>query len=586
MDKRNLTLGSLFDGSGGFPLAGILAGLEPRWASEIEPFPIRVTTKRLPQVKHLGDINAIDGGNIEPVDVITFGSPCTDMSIAGKRAGLGGKQSVLFHQAIRIIKEMRCATNGKQPRYIVFENVIGAFSSSGKRDFQAVLTEIVRVKKPEAPEVPMPEKEGWPLADVLVGDGWSVAYRTLDAQHFGVAQRRRRIYLVADFEGQSAGKVLFESEGVSGYSTARFRSWQDAARAAADCAGAAGGIGGMSAGFCKENSAKARSVGYEEEKAPTLRAGAITAALTSHLVFENHSQDSRYTGPLSVAPTVSHTYGAGGNNQPLVVPSANSCALESYGISPYESKGMLSDNPKAGIYRTDTSRTLDKSGGNPACHQGGVAVVEKSFALQGSMIGRADKNGPQGDGVNEEVSFSLTAADRHAVYAMTTGEYTQVEKEKSPTIMARDYKDPNVVCRGIGRDAFNQGKNARFMPSIDEELQPPLIATGLGAVQRGYAVRRLTPPECALLQGFPPDWCSDLGTEQATDTDMIFWRDVFETYRKIMSPSKKPKTDKQIRKWLANPHTDSAEYKMWGNGIALPCAWFVLAGIAYFAAEK
>ena len=616
MDKRNLTLGSLFDGSGGFPLAGILAGIEPRWASEIEPFPIRVTTKRLPQVKHLGDINAIDGGNIEPVDIITFGSPCTDMSIAGKRAGLCGRQSVLFHQAIRIIREMRCATNGKQPRYIVFENVVGAFSSSGKRDFQAVLTEIVRVKNPEIPEVPMPEKEGWPLADVLMGDRWSIAYRTLDAQHFGVAQRRRRIYLVADFEGQSAGKVLFESEGMSGYSTARFRAWQDAARAAADCAGTSGGIGGMSAGFCKEHSAKARGIGYEEEKAPTLRAGAIPAALTSclndqggnrmdvtdnvtntlraksqhpPLVFENHSQDSRYSGPLETSQTLTSMLGTGGNSTPLVVDdpkpriiedsgrasrywdggdvagtlTVNSeggeqrmpdkknfhCVVESYGISSYESKGMLSDNPKVGIYCTDTSRTLDKSGGNPACNQGGVAVVEKS-------------------------------------YAMTAGEYTQVEEEKTPTIMARDYKDPNVVCRGIGRDAINQGKNAKFMPSIDEELQPPLIATGPGAVQRGYAVRRLTPPECALLQGFPPDWCSDLGTDQPTDKDMEFWRDVFETYRKIMGNSKKPKTDKQIRKWLENPHADSAEYKMWGNGIALPCAWFVLAGIVHFAEEK
>ncbi len=388
----------------------------------------------------------------------------------------------------------------------------------------------------------------------------------------------------------------------------------------------------MSSGFCKEHSAKARGVGYEEEKAPTLRAGAIPAALTSclndqggsrmdvtenvtgtlrakskhhpPLVFENHSQDSRYSGPMETSQTLTSMLGTGGNSAPLVVDNptrsaceesgraprywdggdiagtltANSaggnqrmpdkenfhCVVESYGISPYESKGMLSDNPKVGIYRADTSRTLDKSGGNPACHQGGVAVVEKSYAPEDSV----------------------TAANRHAVYAMTTGEYTQVEKEKSPTIMARDYKDPNVVCRGIGRDAINQGKNAKFMPSIDEELQPPLIATGPGAVQRGYAVRRLTPSECALLQGFPPDWCSDLGTDQPTDADMEFWRNVFETYRKITSPSKKPKTDKQIRKWLATPHTDSAEYKMWGNGIALPCAWFVLAGIAFFASEK
>ena len=136
---NNLTLGSLFDGSGGFPLGGLISGIAPVWASEIEPFPIRVTTKRLPFMKHYGDISQMDGGKIEPVDIITFGSPCTDMSVAGRRAGLEGQQSVLFYQAIRIIKEMRCATNGKYPKYIVWENVPGAFSSNGGEDFKAVL---------------------------------------------------------------------------------------------------------------------------------------------------------------------------------------------------------------------------------------------------------------------------------------------------------------------------------------------------------------------------------------------------------------------------------------------------------------
>jgi DNA (cytosine-5)-methyltransferase 1 len=131
-----LTLGSLFDGSGGFPLGGLLAGITPLWASEIEPFPISVTTKRLPFMKHYGDVSAINGADVEPVDIITFGSPCTDMSVAGKRAGLEGKQSVLFYQAIRIIKEMRKATNGEYPRWICWENVFGAFSSSGGADLQ------------------------------------------------------------------------------------------------------------------------------------------------------------------------------------------------------------------------------------------------------------------------------------------------------------------------------------------------------------------------------------------------------------------------------------------------------------------
>ncbi len=185
MDNRNtekkLTLGSLFDGSGGFPLAGLLAGVRPVWASEIEPFPIRVTTKRLPYVKHLGDINGIHGDGIEPVDIITFGSPCTDMSVAGKRAGLGGKQSSLFYEAVRIIKEMRCATDGKYPRFIVWENVPGAFSSNKGEDFRCVLEEVCSVKD-EGVSVPGPPKGKWPNAGEIVGDGYSVAFRQIDAQ--------------------------------------------------------------------------------------------------------------------------------------------------------------------------------------------------------------------------------------------------------------------------------------------------------------------------------------------------------------------------------------------------------------------
>ena len=183
-----MTLGSLFSGSGGFELGAILAGIEPKWASEVEPFPIRVTTKRLPSVKHLGDIHRIHGDEIEPVDIITFGSPCTNLSIAGRREGLHGQESILFFEAIRIVQEMRCATNGRYPRFIVWENVAGAFSSSEGRDFQSVLTEIVRIKEPEAPEVPLPQKGGWTYADILLGDGWSVAYRLMDAQGWGVPQ--------------------------------------------------------------------------------------------------------------------------------------------------------------------------------------------------------------------------------------------------------------------------------------------------------------------------------------------------------------------------------------------------------------
>ena len=627
---NNLTLGSLFDGSGGFPLGGLISGITPVWASEIEPFPIRVTTKRLPFMKHYGDISQMDGGKIEPVDTITFGSPCTDMSVAGRRAGLEGQQSVLFYQAIRIIKEMRCATNGKYPRYIVWENVPGAFSSNSGEDFKAVLEAVIGVAEPET-QVPMPEKNRWPYADCYMGDGWSVAYRVLDAQFWGVPQRRKRIYLVADFAGRRAFDILFKSEGLSGYSAEGFRSWQRTAGSAADRTGTASlclnDQGGQrmdvtddvtatlraeahhppcvleSAGFCTEHSAKSRSIGYEEETSPTLRAGVVPAAVA----LENHPTDSRVKiAEDGKIQTLTSRMGTGGGNVPLVMKIRSGCEgggkgpliqtdksatlscnndqtlfePKAYSICSKESNAMKSDNPHSGIYEAETSRTIDGNGGNPGCNQGGIAVVE-SYAIQGSMIGRNDKNGPQGDGINEDVSFTLNTVDRHAVYAMTTGSFTQVAEDKAPTVLARDYKDPTAVCYGIGRDTFNQGKNAKFAPTFEEELQPTLVAKGPGAIQSGYTVRRLTPTECARLQGFPDWWCDDLGIAEPTMEDIRYWYDVFETHRRIVGSSTKPKSLKQIAKWLRDPHSDAAEYKMWGNGVALPCVVFVLSGIVY-----
>ena len=727
MTNKTLTLGSLFDGSGGFPLGGLMAGITPVWASEVEPFPIRVTTKRLPFMKHYGDITAMDGGKVEPVDIITFGSPCQDMSVAGRRDGLEGSRSSLFYEAVRIIKEMRCATGGKYPRYIVWENVPGAFSSNKGEDFKAVLEAVIGIAEPDT-QVPMPEKARWPYADLYMGDGWSVAYRTLDAQYWGVPQRRRRIYLVADLAGGSAGKILFESEGLSGYSAEGFRSWQRAAGSLETCIGAAGrqaasafdgyngsltgetsatlgvncgmstGRNGVvlndqggyrievsedvaatlraethghppcvveSAGFCTEHSAKSRTIGYEEECSPTLRAGTVPAAVA----LENYPIDGRIkVQEDGNVQTLTSRMGTGGNNVPLVMKirsgcegggkgvliqenksatlSCNNdqtlfepcgwdgrqvsptltkqnaggnqrmpdkdnftCVLQPFGISSKDSNAMKSDNPHSGIYEAETARTLDGNGGNPSCNQGGIAVVaftqnqrdevrnlgdcsavvcanagtkQQTFVLQGSMIGREDRNGPQGDGINEDVSFTLNTVDRHAVYSMTTGSFTQVSKEKAPTVLARDYKDPTAVCYGIGRDTFNQGQNAKFSPTFEKELQPTLVAKGPGAIQSGYTVRRLTPTECARLQGFPDNWCADLGTEKPTDEEMHFWHKVFKTYSEVTGC--KVKSDKQVAKWLKDPYSDSADYKMWGNGVALPCVWFVLCGIVW--AEK
>lgn len=195
-----LKLGSLFDGAAGFPLAAVMCGIEPVWASEIEPFPIAVTHRRFPNMKHLGDVSKVNGAEIEPVDIITFGSPCQDLSVAGKRAGLDGERSGLFLQAIRIIKEMRGATNGRYPTIAIWENVPGAFSSAKGEDFRAVLEAFCQVKDSNA-AVPRPPQGKWADAGEIVGDGYSVAWRVLDAQFWGVPQRRRRIFLTADFAG-------------------------------------------------------------------------------------------------------------------------------------------------------------------------------------------------------------------------------------------------------------------------------------------------------------------------------------------------------------------------------------------------
>ena len=614
MENKNLTLGSLFDGSGGFPLGGLISGITPIWSSEIEPFPIRVTTKRLPQVKHYGDISKMNGAEIEPVDIITFGSPCQDMSIAGKRDGLGGSRSSLFYEAVRIIKEMRCKTNGQKPRFIVWENVPGAFSSNKGEDFRVVLEEVCKIKD-ESVSVPKPNK--WNRAGKIMGDGFSVAWRQFDAQFWGVPQRRKRIYLVADFAGWCAGKILFESEGLSGYSKTSISSWQGSAAAVRE-------------------STEDASIG---------------------LMFENHGQDSRYKGPLDVSQTVLSTYGTGGNNQPFIVedmksfdvrltsegtknarnnvyetdtsrtidtggnsPDSNQggVAVVAYGICSKDSNSMKSDNPNSGFYEANTSRTLDGNGGNPSCNQGGIAVIE----------GNGTRPSHKGDGYKEsDVMYTLNATEQHAVaFADVHATLSANDGPKGPSSQMMGNPHENFVgepAYGIGRPAMNQGYNAKFSFQIEEEVEPTIVAAGASGVahpvyctskasyhmiaeeniagtlvasdykdpptvtaEPKYIVRRLTPTECARLQGFPDWWCDGLETENPTNEDISLWREIFQTHADAMGKKTKPKSDNQIRKWLQNPHSDSAEYKMWGNGVALPNVVFVLSGIAYFAQNR
>lgn len=462
-----IKLGSLFDGSGGFPLAACLCGITPVWASEIEPYPIAVTRSRFPKMEHLGDISAINGAKIEPVDIITFGSPCQDLSVAGKRAGLKHEangdeettRSGLFMEAIRIITEMREATNGVYPRFAIWENVPGAFSSNKGRDFRIVLEEFIKIVEPEAvmPDVP---QGGWARADCYHGDGWSLAYRTLDAQYWGVPQRRRRIYIVADFTGRSAGKMLFEREGLRGYFAEGGQTGETVAGDVADSARTADSTAKrlipymLSAGFIADSGSKTHGIGYELEKSPTIRAG-------------------------GTCETVCCVWDARGNG----------------------------DGVKSSTITGD--------------HENRITDYTNVVCLQGNCIDRNAKQG--GSGVKEDVSFTLNTVDRHAVA------YKREPK---------------------------------------------------------YIVRRLTPTECARLQGFPDTWGEIERKSEIEDDDYSFWLNVRNTHAAINGKAAKEYTKEQMLVWYNKLHTDSAEYKMWGNGIALPTALYVMQGIGNYLNSK
>ena len=472
-----MKLGSLFDGSGGFPLAGVMNGITPVWASEIEPYPMRVTAARFPQMKQLGDVTKINGAEIEKVDIITFGSPCQDLSVAGKQKGIhDGERSNLFFEAVRIIKEMRDSDRAAgradehiRPRFAVWENVPGAFSSNKGRDFQAVLQALCEVADADA-SVPFPEKGKWSKAGCIVGDGYSIAWRVYDAQYWGVPQRRKRIYLIADFASERAGEILFESEGVCGNPAQSEEAWEGTA---ADAEGSAGG-----------------SSLFEPRS----------------LMEENWSKQNIKNALRAEASKSSH----------VVVGSF-----------------MGGQGAKAGsvAYDEDVSPTLR------ATPSGSNQTPDIVYCLQGNGIDRADTAGCNGSGWRTGEAYTLNTIDRPAVVYDAHG---NGEGGVSPTLTGdhenrvTDYtavaiypKTTGALCANshpgsyTGQDAFND-----MLPVVPGK--PP----------RRYIVRRLTPLECCRLQGFPDNW--EDGVQGS----------------------------------------DSARYKMWGNGIALPCAVDVLRRIA------
>lgn len=525
---------------------------------------------------HLGDITKMSGYTIPPVDVITFGLPCQDLSIAGKRAGMAGERSGLFSEAVRIIREMRYATFGAYPKYAVWENVPGAFSSNKGEDFHAVLQSLCRVIDPDA-VIPRPtDARGgikWPRAGAILADHYSLAWRTMDAQHWGVPQRRLRISLVLDLTGGRAGEILFEPESLRGHFAPGITPGQAAPVV----------IGG-----CTEDANRAFTL--------KIRSGCEGGGKGALVRIEK-------SATLSTL-----------QDQTLFVAEPP----KAYSFDSLASNSMKSSNPHSGCREVEIAKTLDTSPPDPAKNQGGIAIVEPTFCIQGNTIDRADTAGANGTGVKEDVCYTLNTIGRPAVaFALDCRNMTANEELSatlqakdnggqslnyinpvaepliydargngdgitSPTmtgdhnsrvtdytaitlqgdtvagaLLARDYKGPGradslgrVIAQPIGADLYNGTLTGDKAVTLTTATGQGGANTGPSVIEKiiRWIVRRLTPTECERLQGYPDGW-----------TDLGEWID------------SKGKTHKDA---------DTPRYKALGNSIALPQWYYVLGGIA------
>lgn len=542
-----LTLGSLFDGIGGFPLAASRCGITPVWASEIEPFPMAVTRERFPGMLHLGDITRIDGAAIPAVDIITGGSPCQDLSVAGKRAGLAGERSGLFMEQIRIIKEMRehdrqSGRSGKhvRPRIMVWENVPGALSSKQGEDFRAVLEETARIAD-NTVHIPRPPRGKWPAAGTIVGDDYSISWRIMDAQYWGVPQRRRRIFLVADFGGGRAAEVLFEPESLR----RDIKTGGEAREAAAAPAGT--GVETANTDNCLTPwDVQSRRVYTADGAWPALYAGE-GGGHGYVMLFENHGQDSRITGPLKVAPTVSRKYGTGGNNVPLVLAFSAGQGAKAGGIgaqievAPTLKASASGTNMVPVVVYPETYHTIttqernSESARTPNCIVMAIPINDKATRCRSGGPTRNDDGAGLGVSQDGDPSPTISCGDRHAVMVMSTGQANaEILDGLCPTLNC-NHEQPIIAGLDI-RHGVETGDivGTLQVPSGGYSLhgQPP--------VRIGLTVRRLMPVECERLQGFTDGW-TDLGTRQSSDT---------------------------------------ARYKALGNSVAVPCVQYIMRRIA------
>ena len=594
MNKEQLTLGSLFDGIGGFPYAASFYGIRPLWASEIIPECISVTQKHFPEMEHVGDITKVYGGTLPPVDIITFGSPCQDLSVAsGKRLGLAGERSGLFLEAVRIIREMQEATNGEYPKFALWENVPGALSSSSRRDFKAVLEAFTEA------EVPMPGSGRWANAGMVRGRGADLAWCVYDAQYFGTAQRRRRIFLIADFRGQRSGEILFVPKSLSGYFAAGGTPRQGPAAYAQSGVGATGArdvIPAISMRIRCGCEGGGKGPLLQIEKSGTLATGNdqyLFAPKDAVEILNDQGGDSLCVEKGGVSPTLrSQTHGnlpitayaiqgsmIGGEDSPHAVTNSGCTAqfppdamvgingnlagtlLASY----YKGTGMRcgrerdvvlcasSGQSHAEILR-ELSPTLNCASEQPYVVRPGDTGQEQPIVTHPQIAGTLCASGaglsrPAGQG--NELDFCVMSAGFKHKAGSQSGSIG-FQEETAPTLMAGQ-QSAVMKASLIGGEAVIKGqtaavdcRNLRETDEVSGTLLAKAVSGGYSLnyqnpVRTGLCVRRLTPTEAERLQGYPDGW-----TEAGAD---------------------------------GSPISDTKRYQMLGNSIAVPCVAYIMQGI-------
>ena len=553
-EKKQLTLGSLFDGIGGFPYAASFYGIRPLWASEIVPECVAVTRRHFPDMAHLGDITQLHGGMIPPVDILTFGSPCQGLSLAGRRLGLADERSGLFMEAIRIIREMQEATHGKYPQFAIFENVPGALSSNGRRDYQAVLEAFTGTK------VSMPKSGRWANAGMARGRGVDLAWIIYDAQHFGTAQRRRRLFLVADFRGKRAGEILFVPKSLRGYFEAGGTPRQGIAAFTESGAGAAGAV----IEILNDQGGDSMTV-ERGGLSPTLRSqthGNLPIVAAGFDLQQITSKTNR-SSLKPVQPTLCGT----GNPHVIIRPVCMATGQANAAILDDQAPTLTAAHERPLLIHPQLAGTLCASGAGLSRPAG--MGSELDFCIVSAGFKHKASAAAGSIGYQEETAPTLVAGQESSVIkAYVIGAYYSggmlsdnphsgiYEAETSRTL---DLNGGNPCCQqggtvivevpgggALADVAAVDCRNYREVSEASGTLQAKSKSGGYSLnyqnpIRIGCLVRRLTPTEAERLMGFPDFW-----TAYGCDGKEI---------------------------------SDSKRYSMLGNSIAVPCVAYIMQGI-------